>query len=696
MSPSCLAWLRSHVDVVIKAVCGGMVLPMRKSDLHMNQRKIYRSATAAIVLLSAAAGSSSLTLGKASGAVLLGQPLKLIVPIQLDAGERPSDLCLDAQVFYGDARQDARRVSVRSELLLQTQSANVYVTSSSHVDEPVVTVYFRAGCESKATRRFVLLADLATETATRADPENLVAQSVVPVPKTAQPARPAGGDRIPVLRQVQKRPLPEADLSESLSVNSLPAPRVAPARPRLKLLPVDLTQDRDPLLKSSNELVVGDVEDLQKRADAAALWKSLNATPQYILESDRRRLSMEADLKGLQVSTESNRQALLDLTNRLETAESQRYANPLVYALIAILFISTFGLVYLLFKWKQGGPVTLPWWRTDEASNKSTQPHPSQSNEGIQAPHGAVKATALVVQPTVIAAPLANEAPPLTEVDIDLQFDEPVLPLQHKSDVEVMIRPHGPSVDTASRAAGHLDFAHSMTTSLRAVNTQEMLDVRQQADFFLTLGQHDEALGLLKDCVDGSLDSNPLVYLDLLKALHTLGRKAEFDHYRTDFNAIFSGHVPVYAAFSQGGNGLQAYPEICQGIEAFWPSEQAIAYIEKRLVHDTDDGTQQTMDLEAFRELLMLHGIARRIASSSESGLMPFIAAKTIPSDAGAIYATGSDDFSRHEKTQPVAVADMDFGGLSIDLELPVPSGNLIDFEPSDLSLPDLQQPRKS
>jgi hypothetical protein len=669
---------------------------MRKSNLQMNQRNINRSATVAIVLLSAAAGSSSLTLGKASGTVLLGQPLKLTVPIQLDVGEIPSALCLDAEVFYGDARQDARRVSVRSEHLLQTHSANVYITSTSHVDEPVVTVYFRAGCESKATRRFVLLADLATETASPTDPASLVAQSVVSVPKTAQPARPAGGDRVPVLRQAQKRPMPEVDLSESHSVNSLPAPRVAPARPRLKLLPVDLTQDRDPLLKSSNELVVGDVEDLQKRAEAAALWKSLNATPQYILESDQRRLSMETELRGLQVSTESNRQALADITNRLETAESQRYANPLVYALIAILLISTCGLGYLLFKWRQGGLATLPWWRTDEASDKATYPHPSQINEGIQAPQGAVKATAMFSQPTVTAAPPAKEALTLTEVDIDLQFDEPVLPLQRKSDVEVLTRPQSPSVDTSSRAAGHVDFSHSMTTSLRAVNTQEMLDVRQQADFFLTLGQHDEALGLLKDCVDGSLDSNPLVYLDLLKALHTLGRKAEFDHYRTGFNAIFSGHVPVYAAFSQSGNGLQAYPEICQGIEAFWPSEQAIAYIEKCLVHDTDDGTQQTMDLEAFRELLMLHGIARRIASSSESGLMPFIAVKTIPSEVEAIYAPGLEDFSRHEKTQPVTANDMNFGGVSIDLELPVSSGNLIDFEPSDLSLPDLQQPRKS
>jgi pilus assembly protein FimV len=664
----------------------------------MNLRKKNRTAILAFALVCAATSSFSMTLGKVRGAALLGQPLKLTIPIQLDASESASALCLGAEVFYGDTRQDSQRISVTSEFSPQNLSTLAYLTSTSSVDEPVVTVYFQAGCQTKSTRHFVLLAELTAQAVAPVEPVSPESQPVVPVTGSKMNGRPIANDRAADASPSRKRPLPEADSTQSILARSHQAPKNGMVRSRLKLLPIDLTQERDPTLKLSNELVMGDGENLQKRAEALALWKSLNATPQEILDADRRRQSMESDLNGLKVTTASNSQALRDLALRLETAESQRYANPLVFALVVVLLISTFGLVYLLFKWKQGGLVTLPWWRADEAVDRSAHTILGHSDEEIQPRKEGGQTTTAVAQSVVTVAPPASKTLPLTEVDIniDLQLDAPVLSEQSKKAGEIITQPNVRSAELTSRSIGHVDFAHSLTTNLRAVNTQEMLDVRQQADFFLTLGQHDEALRLLSDCVEGSHDSNPLIYLDLLKALHTLGRKGEFDHYRTDFNALFSGHVPVYAAFSQGGNGLEAYPEICQNIEAFWPSEQAIDYIEKRLVREADDGMQQTMDLEAFRDLLMLHGTARRIEASSESGLMPFMAAKTISSEVGATYAPNLDEFNLGETTQPMTVADGERDLLSVDLELPAPPGNLIDFDPADLSMPDAPLTRKS
>jgi hypothetical protein len=237
-----------------------------------------------------------------------------------------------------------------------------------------------------------------------------------------------------------------------------------------------------------------------------------------------------------------------------------------------------------------------------------------------------------------------------------------------------------------------------MTASLRAVNIKEMLDVRQQADFFMTLGQHDEALELLKGCVDGSSESNPLVYLDLLRILHTLGRKSEFDRYRTDFNALFSGNVPVYAAFSQEGAGLEAYPDICRTIEVSWPSNRAIEYIEKSLVRDFDDDAKQTMDLDAFRDLLLLHGVAKRIESTSDSGQMPFITSRPSSVESVAAITTEVDGFSLPTSKQPVSVVGMGIDKLSVDLDLSVGDtrGNLIDFDASDFSPPDKGTQRKT
>lgn len=652
----------------------------------MNQRKNIRFAILGVALLCAATGSSAMTLGRARGAVLLGQPLKLSVPIQLDLGEGPSALCFEADVFYGDTRKDASRITVSSDYLPQSGSALVSVISHDNVDEPVVSVYLRAGCEYKATRRFVLLADLASEVVKPVSRMNDAPQSVTP---TVLPQRQVTFvDRplnsVPV--KTQRSPEP-AGGQKAVSPKP-PVPRTTPAlRPHLKLLPLDLAQERDPILKLSSELILGESENLQKRAEAAAIWRSLNATAEDILNSEARRQSMEVDLKGLQVASSKNSQTLKELAGRLEAAESQRYANPLVYGLVGMLFLCSLCLAFVLYRKRNGGKETASWWGTDEASK---EPHLSPSDRSKAAVLAPDSSSVAVAMPDVVAMPVAGSTGALTRVDIDLHLDSPSFALKGEvaGSGEVVTSTLTPTSDSSLRASGHVDFSHSMTSGLRAVNTQEMLDVRQQADFFMTLGQHDEALGLLKDCVDGRAESNPLVYLDLLRILHILGRKAEFDHYRNDFNALFSGNVPTYASFNQGGEALEAYPDICHAIEAFWPTEQAIAYIEKCLVRDINDEANRGMDLEAFRDLLMLHGLATRLASDSESTLIPFLASKVGPVETMADRSERVGGGDLQQATQPVSVDGLDIGNLSVDLDLSEPPGNLIDFDAADFALP--------
>ena len=636
-----------------------------------------------------------MTMGKARGAVILGQPLNLTVPIQLDSGEVPSAWCFEAEVFYGDIRQDGGHVTVSSDHSPQKQSGSVHVTSSANVDEPVVSVYLRAGCDHRTTRRFVLLADLATETSLRKDSISAGPQTGRQVDTQQSP--PVSDVHEPNPTITKRRSVAEASLTALSQTRDQATATVSPIqRPRLKLVSVDLTQERDLTLKSSNEMYLDESESLQKRSEAAALWNSLNATPNDISSGDGRRKAMESELKGLQVATEKNRQTLQELADRLDAGESQRYANPLVFGLIGILILSCIGMAYVFFIGRAGGLAALPWWRTQEIGNKSHFSAVHSADEGAPALGKRSSANRLDSSHLAVHAPVPGKAVVVTEVDIDLLLDEPSLPTEGL--VSGAERSGGPAraLGSTSRTEGHVDFAQSMAASLRAVSTQEMLDVRQQADFFMTLGQHDEALRLLKACVDGSLDSNPLVYLDLLRVLHTLGRKVEFDNYRMDFNALFSGHVPVYAAFNQGGNGIEAYPDICLEIESFWPTEKAIGYIEKCLVRDASDGTVQGMDLEAFRDLLMLHGTAKRIESSSESGLMPFITAKIGSVEAEAVDGPVHGNFSMPETVQPVSVDDMDRVDLSVDQDLPQPRGNLIDFDPSDFSLPDRSLTRKS
>ena len=105
------------------------------------------------------------SLGRHRGAVLIGRPLDISVQAVLDAQEDLSSLCLDADVFYADNKLDKSRVRVTAEKASPTsQDALIRIRSAAVIDEPVVTVYLRVGCQQKTERRYVALADMASET----------------------------------------------------------------------------------------------------------------------------------------------------------------------------------------------------------------------------------------------------------------------------------------------------------------------------------------------------------------------------------------------------------------------------------------------------------------------------------------------------------------------------------------------------
>ena len=676
--------------------------------------KLHRKLTSAILgvaLCCTAVSSSALTLGRARGAVLLGQALKLTVPIRLESGEGSSAWCFDADVFYGDSRQDASRVTVTHDISPQSETANLFISSFAGVDEPVVTVYVRAGCDSKSTRRYVLLAEPPTDVVATpkaaAQPVLSAQRARENLPQVAGPGPAAAGtDRGPEKpgrRPAAPKQQPEAAIAQTVQPTSqTPPDRVAksvrPARAHLKLEPLDVGEIRDPNLKLSNELSMLAPEDLGKRELAAALWRSLNATPEDLLGAQKRRAALEADLKGLHDITSKNQLLLQELKGRLEQAESQRYANPLVYGLLLVLLLCVVGLVYGWRHLQRAAQVRAHWWRDDaphertramDGVDKDMAPAPAQP--ATDRDGGRAKPRAAPPDATTVERPRR----PLAEVDIDLHLDEPVQgrTLGSAPSAQALDMEHS-APGPISRASGHQDFVNSVTASFRAVNTQEMLDVRQQAEFFMTLGQHEEAIGLLKESILSSPDSNPLVYLDLLKVLHTLGRKPEYDDYRNGFNAIFSGHVPPYAEFNRGGSGLEAYPDVCQRIIALWPSEEAVSFIESCLVRDDSENGVQGFDLEAFRDLLLLHGVARRIAASFDSGFLPFSAAKTGTSEMGASFMPSDEAGAiAAQRTQPVLEPAILAPITSVDVDLSEPPGNLIDFDTADL-LPTAKRPQ--
>jgi hypothetical protein len=659
---------------------------------------ILRSAFLGVIVLSAAADAFALNLGRARSLAILGLPLELTIPVEFDVSEESSGPCFDADVFFGDTKLDSAQVSVVAKTADQ-QPMYVRIVSRTRIDEPVVTVYLRAGCAQKITRRYVLLADLATEISTPSDSQNIrthaavaiaVPNSTVPKPVAAPGALKS--EVVSAVKPVKPNQPSKTTLPQTKADSDVKALRSAnvltPRRSQLKLVPLDLTLERDPVLKLSDVLTSLPEENAQRRGESSALWRSLNLSAQDVLQADARLLSLETDLKAQRDLTKKNGESLKEFAVRLEEVETKKYSNPLVYALVTLLSILALVLAFSWSRLRAMKTGALPWWSGESASEDVGvgDVAANRSDVGIKSGNLGQEDLARLAMPNY--APTGR----VSEVDIDLDLGESVFSGVGKAQVHAVSDPVQPEQNAAGAAMRKSrDFSHSVTDGLRSMNMQEMLDVRQQADFFMTLGQYDEAITMLANSIDESGESNPLVYLDLLKAFYTLSRKSDYDRYRADFNARFSGRVPDYTGFSQGGKDLESYREVMEHISSVWPSQEAVDYIESILVRSSGDGSAQEFDLNAFRDLLTLHEVVSRILSTSESSPAPFSTAKIdLPSNSSASEEFFPEVFLP-DATQSVSDRPEMSGGASqfaVDLDLSDGADNLIDFDLKGMSEP--------
>jgi len=549
-------------------------------------------------------------------------------------------------------------------------SATVRLRASAPVNEPVVTVNLRSGCQIRSSKRYTLLADLPTQVV---EPASATLVPAPPPPaRVAQPSQvtlPAVDAVAPTHTVAPRKP--KAVAAAEVPVAAPRPPKAAkPAKPakasaRLKLDPLDLLMERDPVLRASDELLSPVPEEGgARRSEAAALWRALNATPEQILREEVQAQRAAEELKSLYTVTNANQKGLMELVSKVEQADSERYANGLVYTLLALCVLCMAALGWLWQRLRATAAPAADWRQGTDAGDslmselvqaRAAKRHGAPAPEapwGAQ-PDEAPPAPARVPTPTPVApAPSARPmaAPkaqvPLTEVDFDLdlintpdneEFREslaadpwatPAAPAPSAwRNLEV------PRLPTSGHAALHwaeqrpsaehhggIDFMVSQSPLLRAIDTEELEDIRQQAEFFVSLGQHDKAIDILTTRIAQCGESSPLLCLDLLRLYHALGREADYEFMRNEFQHWFTGRVPPFADYGNEGHALDHYPQVMERITTLWPGPPVLAYIEDCLYHHTGAVGGQDFDLQAYRDLLLLHTVAKRTIRLADDG----------------------------------------------------------------------------
>ena len=686
-----------------------------------------------MTLLLAALDSQALTLGRMRGAALIGQGLDVTIQVQTDPEEGASSLCFEAEVFHADARQDPARVQVSVEPTQATQTVNVRIQSSMAVDEPVVTIYLKAGCVQKTSRRYVMLADVVSEPAAvapsrvaqlplvvpRAAPSPAVAASPAAAPGAASTtggvagaAAAPGGGAAPVRAKAAPKPPAKPAAVAAMPRKPAPAKAVTPASAPASQTSEKLVAGR---AAGQSRLKLDPLEVLSERV--ASLESSTASAPaeQAAREArDAQRLqSLEASVKNLLAVATRNEASLAELRVRLQQAESDRYANPVVYALVGLLLACLAGMAFLLTRRGGAGATGGNWWSgasnaqstsgvADTAVNtvRRSGYSPMSSPAPLSAPDSLPAGDE--TQPQTRRSGPASRPVPITQVDVSLvemsesTFDR----LMQSGATHSAVRKQRPT-DAGEPRPGQ-----------RLTNADDLFDIRQQAEFFVSLGQTDQAVRILENRISESGESSPQAYLDLLKIFHSLGLKADFRQVRVDFNLLFNARVPEFGAFDNEGLGLEAYPDIVATLVRAWDKPEILQTIEAMLFHDQLGSQGELLDLAAFRDLLLLHAVAQTAAALPDQ--LVVAAARSIPrspfSKAAKLVSQAQGAGSEaHDLAATALSADMPLlpltGAAEVDIDLSdltfdpaspgvanAPSskdereqGNLIDFDLPDL-----------
>lgn len=658
--------------------------------------------------------------GRTISRVVLGEPLRVSVALMLDAGESLEAPCVSAEVHDGDNLIPASKVQVSLASSVDARGPSAQIRTSVPIVEPVATLHLTVACQFNVKRNFVFLADPPSWQAS-AEQESLteqirqtvvapeqrttlprvVARSEVPSPPAVSQPASASIRKTPTRRQAVPEAVRPASSRSSLSITPRNA---APLAPRLILDPVETDASVKPDLRMSNSLsqLASEPETVspelqQRRAAAAALWQAMNLSPEEVARDRQKLLAQERVLSQLSSELPPVAPAVAPPSTVASAPSVARGLNWMAYALGLAAVAGVWLSVRFMRQMRQRTAAETDWRPSHLDEAVSDMPSPSdvliqeslipqqwpsqreaQDSSGFDHPGSS---SAIPADPTVKAPPPGHEATRLSSL---IRSEE------------------SRSARTISSASHH---RHGAVEPMRAVSVEELIDLEQQADFFVVLGQDDAAIELLESHIVAATAS-PLPFLKLLEIYQRLGKHEDYERIQATFNQRFNAHAPAWGSDLQHGHELADYPEVIERLQALWPAPfKAMEVLEKSL--SRPESHDDTFDLPAYRELLLLYSVARDL-SEREVDVRPrvdlFEALPTAPArmDQELPVLDGVIEPSAAEPlmaTRPVKAVPNVQPTLSLDLQLDEltptaqPSAMTSTLEVEHIDLPTLVEP---
>jgi len=543
--------------------------------------------------------------GALPSSVAMGSPLNLPLPLQLDDGDVIEPDCVAVEVLVGDRRVPPYNVRLAIEPGAQPRDRVLRVATLTSVDEPVVAVQLNIGCGLRLSRRFTVFADppalmaapgvaepvdeggrpsAATTAAARASEaaaprERLAAASGQDAP------RASGGRQAPPRAQTVAKPTGKVSRAAKEPVVRLPDQAAEPrGRSRLSLEPTVVAPD------------AGAAAALQAAASAVASFgQAASAAQAAASAAEARTQVLEAQVEKLLAEGRAQRTEIQQLRNRMSAGEGGSGAARWMFAL---LLLALAGIAWLTWRLQvERRRIRSRWW--DEAQSQASSATHADAAVDPRGPMG----------------PLSDAAPRPQPPELS-DFGPGAAVGMAETAPMALSTPHVPMAPLPRH-----DIGWQTSTPPRPVSVEELIDLEQQAEFFVVLGQDDAAIDLLVGHIRNTGGISPLPYLKLLEIYRRRGETDNYERTRARFNLRFNAYAPEWSADLQHGRLLAEYPEVIATLQAAWPRPlDAMAELEA-LLFRKDDG--QMFDLPAYREVLLLYSLARDLLDNHGAPTAP-------------------------------------------------------------------------
>jgi hypothetical protein len=667
-------------------------------------------------------GANALGIVRAPTQVTLGATLNFAVAVHVAGDESLTSTCVSAEVQQGEQRVPPSTLRVGVEPGPVADERIVRVMSTTAIEEPFVTITIALSCGARLERRFTVLADPPLVTvaaapepapavtngapvaaaAPRSEPAasaprpppavgsglgpDSVAPSRATAPRAASPARRTAAAPAPVRRPrpPSTAPAPTTNAAAPPTITTAAAPTttrgLAPARPttpapaRGPRLQLDAVEPMGPAAAASAAQVLQEAEAQVRvaamAASAAAAEQAASAAQANATAAADRMRQIEEGVAKLRADIERDRDQMLTLRAQLARAESTSKLAPWLGAGMALLAALALWLWLRMRRLQREQQAQ--WWAASRQGHSTRQPP-------LNPP---------TLHPMTLPPSMAPASPPARPVAA------PVAPAARAA-------PPGRTQSPAFR-----DSLFTSQQEARDVSIEELIDLEQQAEFFVVLGQDDAAIDLLIGHIRATGGTSPLPYLKLLEIYRRLGDRESYERTRERFNHRFNAYAPDWDSDLQHGRSLDDYPGIVQRLQRAWPTPlDAMAELEA-LMFRRDGG--ELFELPAYREVLFLYSMARDLLDhqggppTAIDVLLPLTEMGTFEPTTARPHlftsATGLAELSRAtdppiEVLQPSMPLEFDdrptgsHGVVDLDPTKPLPMDDTVVFRRDDIEL---------